>query len=81
MPIKHHIRIPWGVVNAEYCTDKGKILMTEKITEAIRKHRWLECAYPPEPRPKPHPDNPCPPPCFGCIGPGGQAMCCNCPPK
>jgi hypothetical protein len=81
MPISHHVRIPAGVVCAEYCTDKGDIKITEKITEEIRKHRWLECAYPPKHRGKPHPDAGCVFPCFNCMGPGGVPCCCNCPPS
>jgi stringent starvation protein B len=30
---------------------------------------------------RPKPRVLCVPPCFNCMGPGGVACCCNCPPK
>lgn len=88
--------IPDGVVIALYCRANGHVEMQEVITPEIIATRVLECAYPPVPESSceghggGHGEGDghgheegllCPPPCFNCIGPGGVACCCNCPPK
>jgi hypothetical protein len=88
--------IPSGVVIALYCTPNGHVHMQECITPDIIATRVLECAYPPVPVSDIDDDEDqdgkggghghgevltCVSPCFNCIGPGGVACCCNCPPK